>query len=288
MQTHHKRHTLHTPCALSIAGSDSGGGAGVQADLKVFSAREVYGATVITALTAQNTQEVRAIHTVPSSFIEAQMRAVFDDIKVHAVKIGMLGNSETIETVAKVLSEYKPEHIIVDPVMVAKSGDKLLESSAITAMKETLLPLSTLITPNLPEAHVLLEDEESDIEIKPPFSQASMPLMAKQLLSIGAKAVLVKGGHLDSGEKSADLYMDSKGFSWFSAERVNTTNTHGTGCSLSSAITAELAKQVPLIDAVKRAKQYIHKAITHADSLNIGRGHGPIHHFYETWQSSEK
>ncbi|MEH6578750.1 MAG: bifunctional hydroxymethylpyrimidine kinase/phosphomethylpyrimidine kinase [Amphritea sp.] len=266
----------HVPIALTIAGSDSGGGAGIQADLKAFSALGVYGASVITAVTAQNTQEVRSIHRVPDAIIGDQIDAVFDDLRIDAVKTGMLGDVDTVAVIADRMARLKPRHLIIDPVMVAKSGDALLKSTAVELLKDRLIPLATLITPNLPEAAVLLGCAE-------PQTLAEMEVAVKQLYQLGAGAVLLKGGHLEGSQQATDLFYDGQQLVSLQAERIATGNTHGTGCSLASAITAGLASGLDCLTAVQQAKEYIHGAITAADSLDVGKGHGPVHHFYKFW-----
>jgi hydroxymethylpyrimidine/phosphomethylpyrimidine kinase len=260
--------------ALTIAGSDSSGGAGIQADLKTFSALGVYGASAITALTAQNTQGVEAVHVVPPEFVLAQIRAVARDLKVDAIKIGMLGTSAVIEAVAQGLKEFAGVPVVLDPVMVA-AGDALLDEDAVATLRSVLLPLATLITPNLPEAAKLLGGAEAKDE-------REMGGQAEALKRIGAKAVLIKGGHAE-GAKAVDLYLDAAGEMRLEAPRVPTRNTHGTGCTLSSAIAAELAKGATLREAVKTAKAYITAAIGAADELHIGKGRGPVHHFHAWW-----
>ncbi|MBV1790404.1 bifunctional hydroxymethylpyrimidine kinase/phosphomethylpyrimidine kinase [Marinobacterium sp. D7] len=270
--------THQTPIALTIAGSDSGGGAGIQADLKTFSALGVYGASVITALTAQNTREVRAIHDVPAAFIADQLNTVFDDLAVSAIKIGMLSRPESIQTIATILRERALTNIVLDPVMVAKSGDKLLVEEAVDALRSELLPLATLITPNLPEAAVLLDRDEA-------VSMDAMRKQAQLLLQLGPRAVLIKGGHLSdsSSVDSADLLLDQQQELWLPAKRIATRNTHGTGCTLSSAIAAGLARGLQIRTAVEEAKTYITEAIQAADRLQVGSGHGPTHHFHRWW-----
>ncbi|WP_432697169.1 bifunctional hydroxymethylpyrimidine kinase/phosphomethylpyrimidine kinase [Marinobacterium sp. YM272] len=270
--------TDSTPIALTIAGSDSGGGAGIQADLKAFSALGVYGASVITALTAQNTREVRAIHDVPAAFIADQLNTVFDDLAVNAIKIGMLSRPETIQTIACILKERALSNIVLDPVMVAKSGDKLLADESVDALRSELLPLATLITPNLPEASVLLDLPEAQ-------NEQQMREQAGALLRFGPSAVLIKGGHLagSASNESADLLLDAAAERWLPARRISTRNTHGTGCTLSSAIAAGLAKGLAVGQAVDEAKAYITDAIKAADRLQIGSGHGPTHHFHRWW-----
>jgi hydroxymethylpyrimidine/phosphomethylpyrimidine kinase len=264
-----------TAIAVTIAGSDSSGGAGIQADLKTFSALGVYGASIITALTAQNTNGVTAIHDVPAHFIAAQMDAVFSDLQVNAVKIGMLSVPVAIATVAAGLERWKQTHIVLDPVMVATSGDRLLAPAAVELLKRELIPRVMLVTPNLPEAAVLL-----DVPIA--RSESDMREQAEALLAMGAKAVLMKGGHL-SGLEAIDLLVTPAASARLSAERVTTKNTHGTGCTLSSAIAAGLAKGHRLAEAVGDAKSYVTHAIGAADELSVGQGAGPTHHFHAWW-----
>ena len=265
-----------TAIALTIAGSDSSGGAGIQADLKTFSALGVYGASAIVALTAQNTRGVTAIHDASPDFITAQIDAVMDDLEVGAVKIGMVSRAETIQAIADALLRHKVETVVVDPVMVASSGARLLAPDAIEAVRERLLPLSLLLTPNLPEAAELLGTELARDEV-------DMAEQARALRALGSRAVLVKGGH-GEGAESVDILIDQDGaVSRFAAPRVVTRNTHGTGCTLSSAIAAELAKGRSLVDAVATAKSYVAAAIAAADDLAIGHGHGPVHHFHAWW-----
>ncbi|MFZ0762308.1 bifunctional hydroxymethylpyrimidine kinase/phosphomethylpyrimidine kinase [Bradyrhizobium sp.] len=260
------------PVALTIAGSDSSGGAGIQADLKTFAAFGVYGASAITALTAQNTRGVRGIHPVPPAFVTAQIDAVFDDLDVKAVKIGMLAKRATIEALAASLSRWKPGLIVLDPVMVATSGDRLLSTDAVSVLRERLIPKATLITPNLPEAAALLGEAVASDE-------ATIRSQGKKLLATGARAVLIKGGH-GQGAESIDYLLIGSSVIALPAPRIATVNTHGTGCSLSSAIAAGLAKGEALEQAVRAAKTWISAAIAAADGLGIGHGHGPIHHFH--------
>lgn len=266
---------LSTPIAVTIAGSDSSGGAGIQADLKTFSALGVYGASVITALTAQNTQGVSAIHDVPADFIGQQMDAVFSDLAVRAVKIGMLSRPQSIAAVAQGLARHGASLIVLDPVMVAASGARLLEDAAVDSLKTLLLPMADLITPNLPEAAALLGEAVAEDE-------TAMRAQGERLLRLGAKAVLMKGGH-GTGAESVDLLVTPRGVSRLPAARHVTRNTHGTGCTLSSAIAAGLAKGRDLAGSVADAKTYITGAIAAADGLDIGHGHGPVHHFYAIW-----
>ena len=265
---------MPTSIALTIAGSDSGGGAGIQADLKTFSALGVYGASVITAVTAQNTRAVTAVEAVSPALIRAQIEAVFADLPPQAVKTGMLGDSQTICTVADSLAAVALPYLVIDPVMVAKSGDKLLADAAIATLRERLIPLATLIPPNLPEAGELLG--------RPVTTRDDMPQAAADLLALGCHAVLLKGGHL-AGDASDDLLLTTGGATWLSAARHPGKNTHGTGCTLSAAITAGLARGLALVDAVHAAKDYIGAAIAAADRLHVGSGHGPLHHFHRWW-----
>ncbi len=268
-----------TAIALTIAGSDSGGGAGIQADLKTFSALGVYGCSVITALTAQNTRAVTGIFAVDADFVTAQIDAVFADIAVDAVKIGMLDRPEVIGAVAARLRHWRPRWIVLDPVMVAKSGDRLLREEAVASLEEELLPLADLITPNLPEAAVLLGEE-------PIRDRRRMGNIAARLQGLGARNVLLKGGHLH-GETSPDLLLHGGEHHWLEAPRIASRHTHGTGCTLSSAIAALLARGRPLPQAVAEAKEYLTRAIAAADRLRIGGGHGPVHHFFAFWPEEE-
>ena len=261
-----------TAIALTIAGSDSSGGAGIQADLKTFSALGVYGASAITALTAQNTQGVDAVLVVPPDFVARQIKVVARDLKIGAVKIGMLATSEIIEAVAGALEALPEVPVVLDPVMVAASGDVLLDEDAIEMLRAVLLPLATLITPNLPEAAKLLSVDSAT-------SESEMAAQARALKALGAQAVLVKGGHAE-GAEAVDLLLDGEGELRLSAPRVATGKTHGTGCTLSSAVAAELAKGSSLRDAVAAAKAYVTAAIDAADELAIGKGRGPVHHFH--------
>jgi hydroxymethylpyrimidine/phosphomethylpyrimidine kinase len=264
-----------TPIAVTIAGSDSGGGAGIQADLKTFAALGVYGASVVTALTAQNTQGVSGIHDVPAEFVTKQIDAVFSDLKAGAVKIGMLSNAAIIAAVAAGLDRYKPANIVLDPVMVATSGDRLIAPDAVDALRRLLIPKALVLTPNLPEAAALLDTDIAEDE-------AVMRHQGHRLIKLGAGAVLVKGGH-GGGPESIDLLVTPDTTTRLSAERIATRNTHGTGCTLSSAIAAGLAKGEPLADAVRGAKSYVSAAIAAADRLAVGSGRGPVHHFHRWW-----
>ncbi len=263
------------PTTLTIAGSDPSGGAGIQADLKTFSALGCYGASVSTALTAQNTRGVQGVFIIPPEFIAQQMRSIFDDLNVNALKTGMLANVATIEMVAQLLQQYAPTHYVLDPVMVSQSGHKLLEDDAIAAIRTNLFPLSTLITPNLPEAAAFLGTNEA-------HNEDEMKTQATALLNMGARAVLLKGGH-GTGAYSVDVLATSHGCTALSAERINTPNTHGTGCTLSAAITAFLAQGEPLPKAVELAKFYLTDALAAGRNLHIGAGAGPVHHFFDLW-----
>ena len=263
-----------TAIALTIAGSDSGGGAGVQADIKTFSALGVYGASVITAVTAQNTRAVTAVHPVPEPMVAAQIAAVLEDLDVAAVKIGMLGSPALIATVADALAGYAGP-VVLDPVMVAKSGAALLPPEAVAALRERLVPRATLLTPNLPEAATLLGEAQA-------ADDAAMQAQGRALLGLGAGAALMKGGH-GAGETCTDWLVRADGATALRAPRLATANTHGTGCTLSSAIAAGLAKGMALDAAVAAAHGWLHAAIRAADRLRVGHGHGPVHHFHGIW-----
>jgi len=263
---------MSIPIALTIAGSDSSGGAGIQADLKTFAACGVYGASAITALTAQNTKGVIGIHDIPADFITAQIDVVFTDLDVKAVKIGMVARREAIEAIVAGLDRWSPKHVVVDPVMVATSGDRLLSPDAIDALRMKLFPRASLITPNLPEAAALLNEAVA-------VSEADIEGQGRRLLAMGCPAVLIKGGH-GHGPESIDYLIGGNSVIRLAAPRIATSNTHGTGCSLSSAIAAGLAKGQGLEAAVRDAKTYVSAAIAAADQLEVGHGHGPIHHFH--------
>lgn len=258
--------------AVSIAGSDSSGGAGIQADLKTFAALGVYGATVVTALTAQNTHGVAAIHDVPPDFIAAQIDAVFSDLAIGAVKIGMLSRAAAIEVVARGLVRHKAQNIVLDPVMVASSGDRLLAPDAVGALRRLLIPRALVVTPNLPEAAALTGANLAR-------NEAEMEVQAREILALGARNVLIKGGHGD-GADSVDLLIGQGEVVRLSARRIVTENIHGTGCTLSSAIAAGLARGRDLIAATQDAKAFVTAAIAAADCLQVGHGRGPLHHFY--------
>lgn len=265
---------------LTIAGSDSGGGAGIQADLKTFAALGCYGMSVITALTAQNTVAVTGIYEVPADFVAQQIDAVLDDIGVDAIKIGMLQRAEIIRAVADRLRTRNVSHVVVDPVMISKSGAKLLREETIDTLRTVLLPLATIVTPNIPEASLLAGQQ-----IK---NRSAMEDAGAKILAFGPKAVLVKGGHhrdslcadcLCTKGKSEEIEVH-----WFESKRVKTKNTHGTGCTLSSAIAAYLAKGFKIQEAVKKSKQFIDKAIKAGSHYSLGKGHGPVHHFHAMWE----
>jgi hydroxymethylpyrimidine/phosphomethylpyrimidine kinase len=263
------------PIALTIAGSDSGGGAGIQADLKTFSALGIYGASVVTALTAQNTQGVSAIHDLPADFVTSQIDAVYSDFKIAATKIGMLSVPATIEAVAAGLERHQAKNVVLDPVMVAASGDPLLKPQAVETLKRQLIPRALLVTPNLAEAAALAGAEIARDE-------KEMRVQGEIIFALGAGAVLIKGGH-GVGPHAIDLLIDRDGVRRFVARRIETRNTHGTGCTLSSAIAAELARNLPLAEAVALAKNYVTEAIAAADVLHVGKGRGPVHHFHAHW-----
>ena len=260
--------------ALAIAGSDSSGGAGIQADLKTFSALGVFGMSAITAITAQNTLGVSAIRELDGEIITAQIAAVYEDIAVGAVKIGMLSSAAITQTVTVALRQYGAKHIVVDPVMVSKSGSRLLRPEAMAALKENLFPLAEVVTPNLLEASEIVGFSVTNLQ--------EMEEAARVIHDLGAKYVVIKGGHLDGA--ACDILFDGHTFAHFENERINTIHTHGTGCTFSSAIAAGLAKELTIESAVRRAKQYITGAIQHGFSL--GHGIGPTHHFYELYQKA--
>lgn len=257
--------------ALTIAGSDSGGGAGIQADLKTFAALGVFGTSALTAITAQNTLGVTAVHEIPPEIVAAQIDAVLTDIGADAVKTGMISSSEIIRVVAAKVREHGISTLVVDPVMVATSGDRLLREDAVDALRTDLLPLATVATPNLPEAAVLIGREVSSLE--------GMREAARAIVDLGVRSVIVKGGHLDGD--AVDVFYDGSTFTELPARRIATTSTHGTGCTLASAIAALLARGEPLDSAISNAKVYVTAAIERA--YPIGQGHGPIHHFHRWW-----
>jgi len=261
--------------ALTIAGTDPSGGAGIQADLKTFSALGAYGTSVITALVAQNTQGVQSVYRIAPDFVAAQLDSVLSDVRIDSAKIGMLSETAIVEQVAARLRKADIPFVVLDTVMVAKSGDALLSPDAVASVRELLLPQVSLITPNLPEAAALLNCAVASDE-------AEMREQGRALLALGCQAVLMKGGHLTAAE-SPDWLITHSTEQRFSTSRVNTRHTHGTGCTLSAAIAAGLAKGVPLAESVADAKTYVTLAIAAADRLAIGKGHGPVHHFHAWW-----
>lgn len=263
---------MKIPKAMTIAGSDSGGGAGVQADLKTFAALGVYGASTLTAITAQNTVAVTAVHEIPTDVITAQIDAVLTDIGADAVKTGMLSSSDIIECVCEALEVHGVQRLVVDPVMIAKSGDALLREDAIGSLRTRLLPLAMVVTPNIPEAEALTETTI--------VSDADVRRAAEAIVGMGARSVVIKGGHREG--PATDLFYDGKEFKEFTAPRFDTVNTHGTGCTFASAVAAGLARGMVVTDAVALAKDYVTEGIRH--SFSIGQGHGPLNHFYRFWK----
>jgi hydroxymethylpyrimidine/phosphomethylpyrimidine kinase len=264
--------------ALTVAGSDPSGGAGIQADLKTFSALGVYGTAVLTALTAQNTRGVTGVHGVPPEFVGEQLATLFADVEVHATKLGMLGTAGVVRAVAAALAEHPGGPVVCDPVMVATSGDRLIDDAAIDAVRTDLLPLADLVTPNVPEAAVLLD-------VPPATDVDQLPGQATALLTLGPRAVLLKGGHL-GGDDSVDVLATADGVTVTRRPRVGTTSTHGTGCTLSSALAALAARSRTddwsrLVDP---ARDYLQRALEAGESLGVGSGHGPVHHFAGIWE----
>jgi hydroxymethylpyrimidine/phosphomethylpyrimidine kinase len=264
-----------TAIALTIAGSDPSGGAGIQADLKTFAALGAYGASVITALTAQNTRGVAAIYDVPAGFISAQIDTIFSDLAVDAVKIGMLFRPATVEAAADGLARHRAPNIVLDPVTIASSGDSLLSGGVIEVLRSKLIPRVLMVTPNLPEAAALIGADLAR-------NEAEMEMQAREILALGARYVLMKGGH-GEGDDSVDLLVGQGEVVRMAAKRIGTKNTHGTGCTLSSAIAAGLAKGRDVVAATQAAKAYVTAAIVHADEIKVGQGPGPLHHFYQHW-----
>lgn len=269
------------PNVLSIAGVDPSGGAGILADVKTISALGGYGCAVAAALTAQNTQAVTHIHPVPADFVAAQIDTLFQDVRIDASKIGMLGQVAVIRAVAETLTKYRCDHLVLDPVMVAKSGDMLLEKNAVGELREALLPLATMLTPNLPEGGVLLGQ-------RAPETLPEMRKMAEKLRESmnhqGHRWVFLKGGHLP-GSETTDLLHDGDIMLTLPGQRIATTNTHGTGCTLSAALATLLARGLPAQEAARTAKDYLTQAIAHAADLSVGHGHGPVHHFHGIWEN---
>jgi hydroxymethylpyrimidine/phosphomethylpyrimidine kinase len=259
---------------LTIAGSDPSGGAGIQADLKTFSALGAYGMSVITALTAQNTHGVRSFQVVDAAFVGDQIDAIFDDVRVDAVKIGMVATAAVAAVIADRLRKHAARNVVLDPVMVAKSGDRLLQDDAVAAIRDQLVPLAQVITPNLPEAAVLIGDTA-------PATLAAMRQTVRDLHRLGSRWVLMKGGHL-TGADSTDLLFDGTTITALPARRIETRNTHGTGCTLSAAIAA-LLPRLDMLEAARRAKTYLTDALAASDRLSVGSGRGPVHHFHALW-----
>lgn len=259
------------PNVLSIAGSDPSGGAGIQADVKAISANGAFAMAAITALTAQNTQGVTGIHLVPPAFVQDQIAAIFADIRVDAVKIGMIANADIAGAVAQALQGNSGMPVVLDPVMIAKGGAALLQPDAVSVLRDVLLPLATVLTPNLPEAAHLLNTNTAT-------TRDEMVTQGAALCALGAAAVLMKGGHLE-GSDSPDCLVTNQTVTWFDAPRTATANTHGTGCTLSSALAAQLAQGYSVANATAAAKSYVSHAIAKADALSVGTGHGPTHHF---------
>lgn len=262
----------HYYCALTIAGSDSCGGAGMQADIKTLSALGVYAASVVTAVTVQNTTGVFDVEALRPDIVGGQIRAVMDDIRPTAVKIGMVNDRATIQAIAQTLSAYDLPHLVIDPVMVSTSGSRLMQADALECFCQLLLPMATLLTPNVPEAEIL-----SDSRIR---TTHDMDRAAARIASLGCRNLLIKGGHLEGAEKSDRLYTDGHLVAEYKASNVPTRNTHGTGCTLSSAITAGLAQGLPLTEAVSQAKSYLHQALEAGKDIHIGEGYGPVNHFF--------
>jgi len=267
------------PVVLTIAGSDPSGGAGIQADLKAFSALGAYGTSVITALTAQNTQGVSGVHVVPTEFVVAQLETLVADIRLDAIKIGMLANADIVGSVGQFLRRHPYEHVVLDPVMVATSGDRLLADDAVAAIRD-LLPLASLITPNVAEAAALLQ-------APPARTVADLRGQASALREMGATRVLIKGGHLDDDREAVDVLLDIDDEVLLRAPRINTVNTHGTGCTLSSALAALRPQRDSWLQAAQDAKSWLTSALAAADGLQIGHGHGPVHHFHAIWDHPE-
>lgn len=270
------------PNTLTIAGIDPSGGAGILADIKAMSALGAYATGVVAALTAQSTTGVTGIYPIDPSFIKQQIDTLFDDVRIDAVKIGMLGQQPVIRTVVETLAHWKPKHIVLDPVMVAKSGDYLLEKAAMTEMREAMLPLASMVTPNLPEAGVLLDMRPAET-IKEMYVAAEK--MRRLLSDDEDRWVFLKGGHLPSSE-CTDLLYNGDQMIEMPAQRINTKNTHGTGCTLSAALAALLPQCADSVQAAKFAKEYLYKAIARSGDLDVGSGHGPVNHFHAWWKPS--
>jgi hydroxymethylpyrimidine/phosphomethylpyrimidine kinase len=265
-----------TPTVLSVAGSDPSGGAGIQADLKTFSALGVYGAAAITALTAQNTRGVTGVMPVPGPFVADQLEALFTDLDVRAMKTGMLGGPDVVDAVVDAVRRHRIGNVVVDPVMVATSGDRLVDDETVAAIRERLLPIAAVITPNLPEAATLLGWDSVPVD--------AMAKAGEELRGLGPGAVLVKAGHAE-GAEAVDVLVNADGVREYRAPRIKTRNTHGTGCTLSSAIAARLAHGAGLREAVEVAKKYVTGALAAADTMRVGHGNGPVHHFHAWWEA---
>jgi len=270
------------PNVLTIAGVDPSGGAGILADVKAMSALGGYGCAIVAALTAQNTQAVTHIHPVPVEFVGAQIDTLLDDVTIHAAKVGMLGQAPVITMVADKLGARCPPHLVLDPVMVAKSGDMLLAKNAVGRLREALLPLATMMTPNLPEAGVLIESRSAD-NVKEMRQHAER--LREMMSHSGQRWVFLKGGHLP-GNETTDLLHDGDVMIELPGQRINTRNTHGTGCTLSAALATLLARGIPAQEAARQAKAYLVDAISHADQLHVGQGHGPVNHFHALWKTT--
>jgi hydroxymethylpyrimidine/phosphomethylpyrimidine kinase len=276
--TGNKMHNQQLYKVLTIAGFDGSGGAGIQADLKTFSALGCFATSALTALPVQNTMGVKSVYEIETVCLEEQIKTILEDISMNAIKIGMLHRQEIIESVATILRHYKATNIVLDPVMVAKSGDRLLKPQAILSMKKQLLPITTVLTPNLIEASELLGRNIQD--------KAQMERAALDLIQMGPQAVVVKGGHLKGDcDDCLCLNTPTPEIYWFSSQRIQTRNTHGTGCTFSAAITAFLARGFTISNSVKQAKEYLTQAIDAGKQLKIGRGNGPVHHFYHLWNN---
>lgn len=271
------RSKIRVPCALTIAGSDSGGGAGIQADLKTFGALGVHGMSAITSVTAQNTVEVGEVFDLPPRIVRRQIDLVADDIGVDAAKTGMLSSVEIIQTVAGAVRRHEIHLLVVDPVMISTTGARLIEESAVRALVNDLFPEALLVTPNLQEAEILV-----GFRVR---SEEEIERAAAAILRMGPRAVLIKGGHRQNQEEAVDFYADATQTEWLVARRVPTTNTHGSGCTLAAAVTAELARGLPLLPACREAKRYVTRALEHA--LELGHGPGPLGHFHRFWESAE-
>lgn len=267
------------PNVLSIAGSDPSGGAGIQADIKAISANGAFAMAAVTALTAQNTKGVTGIHLVPPAFVQDQIAAIFADIRVDAVKIGMIANADIAAAVTEALAGHKRIPIVLDPVMIAKGGAALLQPDAVRTLRDMLLPMAAVLTPNLPEAAHLLG-------AAPATTREAMAAQGKALCDLGATAVLMKGGHLE-GPDSPDCLVINDAVTWFDGLRTATANTHGTGCTLSSALAAHLAKGLSVAQAAEAAKSYVAAAIARSGDLSVGKGHGPTHHFAAIYPKAE-